>query len=163
MSKRDVAETPYGMKWCQKHNDGRGSYLPLSNFTRNRTKPDGRNTYCRFCHNGYLRRLRAAKKEGMTPIRTESREVVEGGSYLCARCKQMLPIDAFTCHRRNGRYLVRSYCRSCQNSYARANYRKHAEVYSERKKLDRRARKLLSRINEEKESIERTVHHLLEA
>src|SRR4051812_26152806 len=101
------------VKYCPDCNQTK----PLSEFTLNKRRPDGRGTYCRACFNVRSREHRdqLAAREGREIKR--KREVVPGIKY-CPRCRQDLPIDAFGSNRssHDGRT---SYCRPCHHAVNR--------------------------------------------
>jgi hypothetical protein len=92
---------------------------PLSEFTLNKRRPDGRGTYCRPCFNVRSRAHREAlaAREGREIKR---RRLVPPGMKYCPRCQQELPIDAFGSNRssHDGRT---AYCRICHHEVSREN------------------------------------------
>jgi hypothetical protein len=86
---------------------------PLTEFTLNKRRPDGRGTYCRTCFNVRSRehRERLAAAEGREVQRR--REVPVGMKY-CPRCERELSLGEFGSNRsaRDGRT---AYCRPCHN------------------------------------------------
>lgn len=52
-------DTPPGMKWCSKHNNGEGAFVPVEDMGRNRSRPDGLSDTCRACWREYWRERRA--------------------------------------------------------------------------------------------------------
>jgi Recombination endonuclease VII len=92
---------------------------PLSEFPRNRSRPDGHGIYCKLCFAVRYRehRERKAASEGRQ-IRELHR--VELGFKYCPRCEQTLPIAAFGRNRASADGAT-SYCRPCHNAISKAN------------------------------------------
>ena len=90
---------------------------PLTEFTLNKRRPDGRGPYCRACFNARSRahRERIAAREGREIKRR--REVAPGMKY-CPRCQQDLPLDAFGSNRSSHDGLT-AYCRPCHHAVNR--------------------------------------------
>jgi len=49
-------QSPQGRKWCPKHNNESGAYLPISAF------PDEKYSYCRECKRDYQRKWDKTKR-----------------------------------------------------------------------------------------------------
>ena len=52
-----------GVKWCPRHNDRIGKYLPIEAFGAARGRPDGRHGWCRACVSAQKRKSRAASPD----------------------------------------------------------------------------------------------------
>jgi hypothetical protein len=91
-----------------------GIEKPLTDFTLNKRRPDGRGTYCRECFNIRSRehRERRASAEGRVIKR---KRAVPAGHKYCPRCEQMLPLSAFGSNRSASDGLT-AYCRPCHNA-----------------------------------------------
>jgi len=96
-----------------------GLSLPLTEFPRNRSRPDGHGIYCKLCYSIRYRehRERKASREGRL-IRELRR--VEVGQKFCPRCEQTFPIGSFGRNRSSIDGLT-SYCRPCHNAISKAN------------------------------------------
>ena len=100
---------------------------PLSDFPRNRSRPDGHGLYCKICFSIRYRehRERKAAREGRQ-IRELHRTQL--GFKYCPRCEQTLPITAFGRNRASADGAT-SYCRPCHNAVSKANReRKHGST-----------------------------------
>jgi hypothetical protein len=100
---------------------------PLSEFPRNRSRPDGHGIYCKLCFAVRYRehRERKAAREGR-----EIREIrrVPAGTKYCPRCEQTLPLDAFARNRASADGAT-WYCKPCHNAVSKANReRKHGST-----------------------------------
>ncbi|HET6910531.1 MAG TPA: endonuclease VII domain-containing protein [Mycobacteriales bacterium] len=93
--------------------------LPLTEFPRNRSRPDGHGIYCKLCYSIRYRehRERKASQEGRQ-IRELRR--VEAGQKFCPRCQQTLLRQAFPRNRASADGLA-TYCRPCHNAISKAN------------------------------------------
>lgn len=57
------AKAPRGKHWCYMHNDGKGAYVPKSEFNKNRDRPHGLDSRCRACMKEYRKQYEANNRE----------------------------------------------------------------------------------------------------
>lgn len=97
------------MKTCRKCQQE----LPLIAFTRNKSFPDGKSTWCSKCRSEYRREEYAAHHPERKRAKSES--VVIRTTKVCIDCLQALPIGRF--HRkRDAADKHTSYCKECGNA-----------------------------------------------
>jgi hypothetical protein len=94
-----------------------GVEKPLTEFTLNKRRPDGRGTYCRDCFNVRSRQHREKRATAERRALRRKRSVPSGHKY-CPRCQQTLPLSSFGSNR-SSRDGYTSYCRSCHNTVGR--------------------------------------------
>jgi len=86
-----------------------GETKPLSEFHKNRSKPDGHTSWCGICHSESERKRRAEYSNG-------TREVHSGTTKRCPKCGETKPVNEFSTDRYSpdGRA---SWCKSCRSEY----------------------------------------------
>lgn len=107
-------------KWCKKCD----RFLPVTEFAKHSSRPDGLQIYCRECLHSYA-------SDGYNKVRIVYDSI---GNRLCKKCKQFLPVDKFWRCPGNSDGL-QSWCKTCtraSNPEYRKNYNKqYAETHRE--------------------------------
>lgn len=93
---------------------------PVEEFAVDKTRADGRYSWCRKCYREYAKTKRAQTKN----------EAAEYGVKRCGRCKKIRHVTQFTTNKANpdGRY---SYCRACARKVRRKRYKKDPEPFKD--------------------------------
>ncbi len=93
---------------------------PLTNFPRNKGRPDGRGRYCKSCYS--VRAAASYARRRATEGRQVRRRVeVPPGTARCPACAEIKPLSEFPRNRsaHNGRS---AYCKPCHNAKGRETY-----------------------------------------
>lgn len=94
------------MKICRKCSQEK----PLIAFSRNKSFPDGKSTWCKQCRSEYRRDEYAAHNPERQRVSTES--VVERRTKVCIDCMQELTSGLFD-RKRSAKDGLTSYCKEC--------------------------------------------------
>ena len=93
---------------------------PLTEFSTDKRRRDGRTTYCRSCFAVRYRqhREKKASAEGRT---IKDRRKVPDGQKWCPRCETAKPVDEFP-RNKSGRNGRGAYCKPCHNEKGKETY-----------------------------------------
>lgn len=84
-------------------------------FSRNKSKKDGFDHYCKLCVKNYQKEFKSRPKK--------QREILDEGYIRCTKCKIVFPATIeFMSTNRSRKSGLDSWCKECRKEYARAIY-----------------------------------------
>lgn len=89
-----------------------GRVLPLTEYHRNKRRPDGLAFYCKACA---TRRSEVSRRQRGIAAKKRADVAVPSGTKWCPDCKQIKPLDDFARTKRSASGY-HSYCRPCHNA-----------------------------------------------